>query len=148
MAIWICVTDSLCCTPETNTHCESTIPQLKKKKSGHDYLYRLYYLLVDQIPQLHWDRLRVVGIQIREVMRGRECAFQVLKGDWVRKLLKHLELKSDLYVWNLTLGFPWWFSGKESICQCRGHGFKPWSGKIPHAEEQLSPCTTATEPAL
>ena len=25
------------------------------------------------------------------------------------------------------------------IC-LRGHGFKPWSGKIPHAEEQLSPC--------
>ena len=29
-----------------------------------------------------------------------------------------------------------------------GHGFKPWSGKIPHATEQLSPCATATEPAL
>ena len=24
----------------------------------------------------------------------------------------------------------------------------PWSGKIPHTTEQLSPCTTATEPAL
>ena len=31
---------------------------------------------------------------------------------------------------------------KESACQCRGHGFKPWSGKIPHAAEQLSPCAT------
>ena len=30
----------------------------------------------------------------------------------------------------------------------RGHGFEPWSGKIPHAAEQLSPCTTTTEPAL
>ena len=30
-------------------------------------------------------------------------------------------------------------------CQCRRHGFDPWSGKIPHAAEQLSPCTTATE---
>ena len=28
----------------------------------------------------------------------------------------------------------------------QGHGFDPWSGKIPHAEEQLSPCTTAIEP--
>ena len=36
----------------------------------------------------------------------------------------------------------------SSACQCRGHGFNPWSGKIPHAEEQLSPCTTTTEPAL
>ena len=30
----------------------------------------------------------------------------------------------------------------------RGHGFKPWSGKIPHATEQLSPCATTTDPAL
>ena len=30
----------------------------------------------------------------------------------------------------------------------RGHGFKPWSGKVPHAMEQLSPCATTTEPAL
>ena len=29
--------------------------------------------------------------------------------------------------------------------QCRGHGFDPWSGKIPHAEEQRSPCTTTSE---
>ena len=45
-------------------------------------------------------------------------------------------------------GLPWWRSGGESTCQCRGHGFEPWSGKIPHAAEQLSPCATTTEPAL
>ena len=33
-------------------------------------------------------------------------------------------------------------------CQCRGHRFDPRSGKIPYAMEQLSPCTTTTEPAL
>ena len=27
-----------------------------------------------------------------------------------------------------------------------GYGFDPWSGKIPPALEQLSVCTTATEP--
>ena len=32
--------------------------------------------------------------------------------------------------------------------QCRGHGFKPWSGKIPHAAKQLSPCATTTESLL
>ena len=47
--------------------------------------------------------------------------------------------------WNCR-GLPWWHSGWESTCQCRGHGFEPWSGKIPHATEQLSPCTTTTEP--
>ncbi|XP_073644217.1 centromere protein M isoform X3 [Tursiops truncatus] len=30
----------------------------------------------------------------------------------------------------------------------RGHRFEPWSGRISHATEQLSPCTTTTEPAL
>ena len=29
-----------------------------------------------------------------------------------------------------------------------GHRFNPWSRKIPHATEELSPCTTTTEPAL
>ena len=42
-------------------------------------------------------------------------------------------------------GLPWWCSGWESACQCRRHGFEPWSGKIPHTAEQLGPW--ATEPA-
>ena len=50
------------------------------------------------------------------------------------------------YVKKILQGLPWWHSGLESACQCRGHGFEPWSGKIPHAAEQLSPCTTTTEP--
>ena len=48
---------------------------------------------------------------------------------------------------NETLGLPWWRSGWESACQCRGHGFEPWSGKIPQAAEQLGPWATTTEPA-
>ena len=44
-------------------------------------------------------------------------------------------------------GLPWWRSGWESACQCRGHGFEPWSGKIPRAVEQLGPWATTTEPA-
>ena len=39
-----------------------------------------------------------------------------------------------------------YLSGKESACQFRRCGFHPWSGKIPHAVEQLSPYTTTTEP--
>ena len=48
---------------------------------------------------------------------------------------------------NEQRGLPWWRSGWESACQCRGHGFEPWSGRIPHAAEQLSPWATITEPA-
>ena len=46
------------------------------------------------------------------------------------------------------MGLPCGAVVKESACQCRGHRFEPWSGKIPHAAEQLSPCATTTEPAL
>ena len=62
---------------------------------------------------------------------------------------------------HIKKGLPCWHSGLESACwaslmaqwlrihcQCRGHRFEPCSGRIPHAAEQLSPCTTTTEPAL
>ena len=47
----------------------------------------------------------------------------------------------------MSCRLPWWRSGWESACQCRRHGFEPWSGKILHAAEPLSPCATTTEPA-
>ena len=47
----------------------------------------------------------------------------------------------------ITSGLPWWSNGKESAWQCRRHGFNPWSGKIPHASEQLG-LSTATAPVL
>ena len=55
------------------------------------------------------------------------------------------------WLWRLRelihVGLPWWLSGWESAWQCRGHGFEPWSGKIPHVAEQLGPWDTTTEPA-
>ena len=45
------------------------------------------------------------------------------------------------------IGLPCWHSGWESACLCRGHGFEPWSGRIPYATEQLGPWATTTEPA-
>ena len=32
--------------------------------------------------------------------------------------------------------FPWWFSGEESTCQCRRHGFNPWVRKSPWRKKQ------------
>ena len=57
--------------------------------------------------------------------------------------------KGAYITWSLitiTFGLPWWLSGKEPTCQGRRHGFNPWSGKIPHAEMQLSPRATTIEP--
>ena len=42
-------------------------------------------------------------------------------------------------------GFPWWLSCEESTCQSRKHWFHPWSGKTPHALEQLNLCATTIE---
>ena len=39
----------------------------------------------------------------------------------------------------VSRGLPWWRSGWESTCRCRGHGFVPRSGRIPRAAERLSP---------
>ena len=88
------------------------------------------------------------------------CFIYVLTWIFMAKQNKQTE-KPLRYIWTqvrsnkmqtlnikkITLGLPWWRSGWESACQCRGHGFEPWSGKIPHAMEQLGPWATTTEPA-
>ena len=38
--------------------------------------------------------------------------------------------------------------GYESVLQSKGCQFDPWSGKIPHAMEQQSLCTTTADPTL
>ena len=43
-------------------------------------------------------------------------------------------------------GLPWWSSGQESACQCRGLGFDSWYRRIPHALGQLSLSATTTYP--
>ena len=48
----------------------------------------------------------------------------------------------------VSAGLPWWLSGKESACQYKRCRFNPWSEKIPHAKEQLSPCATSIKPVL
>ena len=45
-------------------------------------------------------------------------------------------------------GLPWWLSARDSACQCRRHGFDPWSRKIPLAVEQLIPFAITTESVL
>ena len=44
-----------------------------------------------------------------------------------------------------VVGLSSWSRGSESACQCMGPRLDPWSGKIPHAGERLSLCTTTAE---
>ena len=59
------------------------------------------------------------------------------------RLIYHLRLtekkQSEVFLW---------FSGNESTCKRRRHGFDPWSGKTPSAMEQLSLGDTTIEPGL
>ena len=95
-----------------------------------------------------WPSLLVGGVSWWQV--------PVLKGLWHKALKRNTHTRENCQTLNVVIyilknekeGFPWWRSGWESACQCRGHGFEPWSRKIPHAVEQLGPCTTTTEPAL
>ena len=48
----------------------------------------------------------------------------------------------------LAKGFPGGTVVKNLPANAEDTGVSPWSGKIPHAAEQLSPCATTTEPAL
>ena len=60
-------------------------------------------------------------------------------------LNRHVETNSEKDQTSYR-GLPWWYNGQGSACTCRRLGFSLWSGKIPHAEEQLSPCATTSEP--
>ena len=68
-----------------------------------------------------------------------------VKHGWARpeqvriRFSRRKTLPTPMYLLLKLSGLPWWHSGRESACPCRGHGFEPWSGKIPHAAEQLSP---------
>ena len=56
---------------------------------------------------------------------------------WLDLFLKYQSFAAIL--WNpffwiqskIACGLPTWFSGKESACQYRRHGFNPWVEKIP-----------------
>ena len=65
---------------------------------------------------------------------------------WECKLIQPLWRTVWRFLKKLKIGgLAWWRRGWESARQCMGNGFKPWSRKIPHATEQLSPCATTTE---
>ena len=49
---------------------------------------------------------------------------------------------------NKLVVLPRWLSGEESACQCRRHGFDPWSSETSHATGQPRPCAATPEAAL
>ena len=97
-------------------------------------LPRLDGFLVSLLGSKRW----LLNVSLRTVLSMGKC--------WLAEKC-HLNLTTFYRMWLKLSGLPWWRSGWESACQCRGHGFEPWSGKIPHAAERLGPWATITEPA-
>ena len=63
---------------------------------------------------------------------------------WYESKKKKKETNSKPLVCKISsekkmLGLSWWSSSKESACQCRGHGFHPWSRKIGHVGGAAKP---------
>ena len=67
-------------------------------------------------------------------------------GDFKARILSPITYILELSdVRKVCKGLTWWSSGKESAGQCRRHRLNPWLRKIPHAVEQVSPCSRARE---
>ena len=79
-------------------------------------------------------------------LRGDETVLDLEKGAGCKSVGRSLNV-TELNTFKRHFGgFPGGSVIKKSACQCRRHGFDPWSGKIPHALEQLTPCASAVEP--
>ena len=95
---------------------------------------------------VEWAKGREVGrgrLMEGSIGHGKEVGFTLS----ISRVLRSKQRDLVYSFKRIALGLPWWCSGWESACQCRGYGFEPWSGKIPHAAEQLAPWATTTEPA-
>ena len=101
-------------------------------------------VLIIQRTSLTFDRRFDIDSSIQQRTILNPTTFML---SHIKSTYNHLRLDSStVYYWSTVL--PWWLSGKESTRQCRRHGFDPWSRKTPHAVQQLSSCTTTTEPVF
>ena len=52
---------------------------------------------------------------------GKQFQIQLLTDRMSSKFCK----KKNTFLKKQVRGLPWWVSGKESVCQCRGHTLDP-----------------------
>ena len=102
-------------------------------KCKYFYLNSPYFFLCCTAISIYWETncLSSKACQLQKVLETADWKVQAkdptvaMQSSWVFYICpKGLLLE----------GLPWWFSGKESTCQCRRHKrhrFDPWIGEIP-----------------
>ena len=113
--------------------------KLQDTKSTHKNHLHLYTLTINYLRK-EIKKTILFTIALKITLRNKFNQGSEKSLHWNYKMKEIEEYKNKL-------GLPWWHSGWESACQCREHGFEPWSGKIPHAVEKLGPWATIAEPA-
>ena len=92
--------------------------------------------------------------ELQEMVMDREAWRAAIHGvvKSQTRLSDWTELKGwrDIWRWFLRCygGLPWWLSGKASACQCRRHGFNPWSGKTLTWSWATKPMCQTVKPVL
>ena len=111
------------------------------ERKSHQFTRLFYAVLIPGVfiqPTDFPSTLVQVVCPLLEIIKQRaHLSFKYLDTVLMMKVLKEI-----------TIGLTLWLSNKESICQCRRRGFNPWSGKIPHALEQLSAGASDVESVL
>ena len=79
-----------------------------------------------------WVQTPALSLFNCKLLKPSPCPFSYLKDDCN----------------NTSRGFPGSPTVKNTACDTRDPGFDLWSGKIPHASEQLSPCSATEGPAV
>ena len=128
----------------------SSLSDLEKDSTKSDYggIF-LMAQTVKHLPEMRETRVRSLGREDspREG-NGNPLQYSCLEysmdgGPWWATVHRVTKTQTRLRDFTFFL-----FGGKESASQCRGYRFDPWTGKIPHASEQLSPNVITTEPGL
>ena len=76
--------------------------------------------------------LHIAAQRTKRILWNKSCFKTFYYGRMFK--LKHMQSRQNRVMnyhpaSKLISGLPWWRSGWESACQCRGHGFEPWSGR-------------------